>query len=55
MVDTSTGKKSERSLHEKIHQQYDIIDEMHKMIHEQHELLKNIRNIQLARDNRTGE
>ncbi len=26
-------KRSERGLHEKIHRQYDIIDEMNKMIH----------------------
>jgi hypothetical protein len=30
-------KRSERGLHEKIHQQHDIIDKMNKMIHEQHE------------------
>lgn len=47
-------KRSERSLHAKIHQQHDIIDKMHNMIHEQHELIKNISNIQLAKDNRTG-
>jgi hypothetical protein len=34
-------KRSERGLHEKIHRQYDIIDEMNKMIHE---LILNIGN-----------
>jgi hypothetical protein len=55
MNNTSIGKKSERSPHEKIHQQYDIIDKLHKRIHEQHELIKNISNIQLAKNNITGE
>jgi hypothetical protein len=34
-------KRSERGLHEKIHRQYDIINEMNKMIHE---LILNIGN-----------
>jgi hypothetical protein len=37
-------KRSERGLHEKIHQQHDIIDKMNKMIHEQHELIMDISN-----------
>lgn len=37
-------KRSERGLHEKIHQQHEIIDKMNKMIHEQHELIMDIGN-----------
>ena len=37
-------KRSERSLHEKIHRQHDIIDKMNKMIHEQHEIIMDISN-----------
>ena len=37
-------KRSERGLHEKIHQQHDIIVKMNKMIHEQHELIMDISN-----------
>ena len=37
-------ERSERGLHEKIHQQHDIIDKMNKMIHEQHELIMDISN-----------
>jgi hypothetical protein len=39
-------KRSDRGLHEKIHQQHDIIDKMNKMIHEQHELIMDISNKQ---------
>ena len=37
-------KRSERDLHEKIHQQHEIIDKMNKMIHEQHKLIMDIGN-----------
>jgi nitrate reductase NapAB chaperone NapD len=37
-------KRSERGLHEKIHRQHDIIDNMNKMIYEQHELIMDISN-----------
>jgi hypothetical protein len=37
-------KRSERGLHEKIHQQHEIIDKMNKMIHEQHKLIMDIGN-----------
>jgi hypothetical protein len=43
-------KRSDRNLHEKIHHQHEIIDKMHKMINEQHELIRNISNIQQAKD-----
>ena len=46
-------KRSDRNLHEKIHQQHEIIDKMHKMIYEQHELIRNISNIQQAKDDST--
>jgi hypothetical protein len=39
-------KRSDRSLHEKIHRQHGIIDKMNKMIHEQHELIMDISNKQ---------
>lgn len=47
------GKRSDRSLHENIHQQHEIIDKMHKMIYEQHELIRKISNIQQAKDDST--
>jgi hypothetical protein len=47
-------KRSERSLHERIHQQHDIIDKMHKMIYEQHELIKNISNINSRKTTEQG-
>ena len=47
------GKRSDRNLHEKIHQQHEIIDKMHKMIYEQHELIRKISNIQQAKDDST--
>lgn len=43
-------KRSDRNLNEKIHQQHEIIEKMHKMINEQHELIRNISNIQQAKD-----
>lgn len=46
-------KRSDRNLHEKIHQQHEIIDKMHKMINEQYELIRNISNIQQAKDGGT--
>lgn len=46
-------KRSDRNLHEKIHQQHEIIDKMHKMINEQHELIRNISNMQQAKDGST--
>lgn len=46
-------KRSDRNLHEKIHQQHEIIDKMHKMINEQHELIRNISNMQQANDGST--
>ena len=47
------GKRSDRNLHENIHQQHEIIDKMHKMIYEQHELIRKISNIQQAKDDST--
>lgn len=46
-------KRSDRNLHEKIHQQHEIIDKMQKMINEQHELIRNISNMQQAKDGST--
>lgn len=46
-------KRSDRNLHEKIHPQHEIIDKMHKMINEQHELIRNISNMQQAKDGST--
>jgi hypothetical protein len=43
-------KRSDRNLHEKIHQQYELIDKMHKMINEQHELIRSINNVQQTKD-----
>jgi hypothetical protein len=37
-------KRSERDLHEKIHQQHDIINKMNKLIHEQHEFIMDLGN-----------
>jgi hypothetical protein len=38
------NKRSERDLHEKIHQQHDIINKMSKLIHEQHEFVMDLGN-----------
>jgi hypothetical protein len=45
-------KRSDRNLHEKIHQQHEIIAKMHKMINEQHELIRNI-SVQQAKNDIT--
>ena len=45
-------KRSDRNLHEKIHQQHEIIAKMHKMINEQHELIRNI-SVQQAKNDST--
>jgi hypothetical protein len=37
-------RRSERDLHEKIHQQHDIINKMNKLIHEQHEFIMDLSN-----------
>jgi hypothetical protein len=43
-------RRADRQLHEKIHQQHELIERMHKTLHEQHEMIKKMHKISSNRN-----